>query len=183
MTGPGTGGGGAPVRIHAALVQVLGVGALIQGKSGVGKSETALELVHRGHRLVADDVVEIVAQGDGTLLGQAPDLIRHHMEIRGIGLLYVPELFGERAVQDRTRVELVCRMEHWQEGQAYERIGHDRPREEVAGVELPAVILPVRPSGNMATLVEVAVRDHLQRGLHGSAAERLDERFRSGTRG
>jgi len=168
------------VRIHAALVHVLGVGALIRGPSGVGKSETALELVHRGHRLVADDVVEIIPQKDGTLLGQAPDLIRHHMEIRGIGLLYVPELFGEKAVLAQARVELICRMEHWREGEAYERIGHDRPSESVAGQELPAVVLPVRPSGNMATLVEVAVRDHLQRGLRGSAAERLDRRFKAG---
>ncbi|MCP5058739.1 MAG: hypothetical protein GY937_18720 [bacterium] len=170
-----------PARIHAALVQVLGVGVLIRGPSGVGKSETALELIQRGHRLVADDVVEIETCGDGFLMGRSPELIRHHMEIRGIGLLYVPELFGEKAVLERARIELICRMEQWQEGEGYERVGHDRPRESIAGQELPAVVLPVRPSGNMATLVEVAVRDHLQRGLRGSAAERFDQRFRAGS--
>ncbi|MCP3983833.1 MAG: hypothetical protein GY723_05560 [bacterium] len=169
------------MRIHAVLVRVHGVGVLIRGPSGVGKSETALELIQRGHCLVADDVVEIEVGDDGFLTGGSPELIRHHMEIRGIGLLYVPELFGEKAVVDRARIELICRMEHWRDGEAYERIGHDRPRERVAGLELPAVILPVRPSGSMATLVEVAVRDHLQRSLHGSAAERFDQRFRAGT--
>lgn len=159
---------------------MLGVGALIRGPSGVGKSETALELVRRGYRLVADDVVEIETGPDGCLLGRAPELIRHHMEIRGIGLLFVPELFGEKAVLDEARIELVCRLEHWREDESYERVGHDRPSENVAGRELPAVILPVRPSGNMATLVEVAVRDHLQRGLRGSAASRFDQRFKAG---
>ena len=170
------------MRIHGALVQVLGVGALIRGPSGVGKSETALELVQRGHRLVADDVVEIEAGPEGWLLGCAPELIRHHMEIRGIGLIFVPELFGEKSVLDQARIELVCRLEHWREGEAYERVGHDRPSETVAGQELPAVILPVRPSGNMATLVELAVRDHLQRSLRGSTAERFDQRFRASSR-
>ncbi len=167
------------MRIHGALVQVLGVGILVRGPSGVGKSETALELVTRGHRLVADDVVELEIQSGGRLEGSAPELIRHHMEIRGIGLVYVPELYGEMAVLDRCRVELVCRLEHWDEGAEYDRTGLDRPTEEVAGLELPALVLPVRPSGNMATLVELAARDHLQRGLHGSAAARLEQRFKA----
>jgi len=171
----------APVRIHAALVQVLGVGVLIRGKSGVGKSETALELITRGHRLVSDDVVEIETSANGDLIGSAPPLIRHHMEIRGIGLLLVPELFGDKAVLDASRIEMVCRLEHWKDGAEYDRTGLDRPVEDVAGQSLPALILPVRPSSNMATLVEVAVRDHLQRSLHGSAAERLEARFKAGT--
>lgn len=167
------------MRIHGALVQVLGVGVLIRGPSGIGKSETALELLSRGHCLVADDVVEVAALGH-ELTGTAPELIRHHMEIRGIGLIYVPDLFGEKAVLERARIELVCRLERWQEGAEYDRTGLDRPTEEVAGLALPALILPVRPSGNMATLIEVAVRDHLQRGLRGSAAARLEARFKAG---
>ena len=165
---------------------MLGVGVLLRGPSGVGKSETALELVTRGHRLVADDVVEVslgapgASGSEGWLVGSAPELIRHFMEIRGIGLFRVPELFGERAVLDRARIELVCRLEHWREDAAYDRTGHDRPTEELEGVVLPALVLPVRPSGNMATLVEVAVREHLHRGLGGSAAEQLDARFRRG---
>ena len=167
------------MRIHGALVQVLGVGVLIRGPSGIGKSETALELVTRGHRLIADDVAEVAVQGT-SLTGAAPELIRHHIEIRGIGLLFVPDLFGEKAVMDRARIELVCRLEHWKQGAEYERIGLERHTEEIAGRELPALVLPVRPSGNMATLVEVAVRDHLQRGLRGSAAARLEARFKAG---
>lgn len=167
--------------IHAALVHVLGVGVLIRGPSGVGKSETALELLTRGHRLVADDVVEIRRDERGDLIGRAPELIRHHMEIRGLGLLFVPELFGEKAVLDEARIDLVCRLEHWNEGASYDRTGLDRPVEAVEGEELPAIVLPVRPSANMATLIEVGVRDHMHRSLRGSAAERLEARFRATT--
>jgi HPr kinase/phosphorylase len=162
-------------------VEVLGLGALLRGPSGVGKSETALELIRRGHRLVADDVVELTTEA-GVLRGAAPTLIRHHVEIRGLGILYVPELYGPDAVRESCPVALVCRLEHWREDAAYERVGFERPSEEILGVTLPSLLLPVRPAGNMATLVEVAVRDHRLRASGVVAAERLDERVQEESR-
>lgn len=166
------------IQRHGALIDVLDVGVLLLGKSGVGKSECALELVTRGHRLVADDVVRIRSVAE-TLMGCAPERIRHYMEIRGIGLLYIPELYGEDSVRSEFSVDLVCRLEAWREGAEYERIGIDRPRQCLAGVCIPALVLPVRPARNVATLVEVAVRDHLRRQAGSNAAERLDARLRA----
>ena len=166
-------------QVHGALVEVLGVGVLIRGPSGIGKSETALELVARGHRLVADDVVRIERLEDGSPSGFAPEIIRHHIEIRGIGILYVPDLYGAEAVRESAGIGVVCRLEHWREGAEYDRVGFARATESVAGVEVPMILLPVRPSGNMATLIEVAIRDHLHRCAGaGSAASRLDQRLR-----
>ena len=165
------------IQAHGALIEVLGVGVLLLGRSGVGKSECALELVLRGHGLVADDVVRI-EERDGKLHGRSPERIRHYMEIRGIGLLYIPELYGDQAVREESGVDLLCRLETWREGADYERVGIERPRETLAGVSIPALVLPVRPARNMATLVEVAVRDHLRREAGSNAAERLDARMR-----
>jgi len=159
------------------------VGVLLLGASGIGKSECALELVSRGHRLVADDVVLVWRAPDERLFGSAPALIRHFMEIRGIGLLYIPELFGPEAVREECEIDLVCRMERWREDASYERVGHERPTEEILGVGRPALLLPVRPAGNMATLVEVAARDSQLRRTGPSAARRLDERFHGAARG
>ena len=170
------------IQAHGALIEVLGVGVLLLGPSGVGKSECALELVARGHRLVADDIVRIRSEKDGEqgrVVGTAPELIRHYIEIRGIGLLYIPELYGATSVREESSVDLVCRLEPWQDDTEYERIGLERPGELVAGVSLPALVLPVRPARNMATLVEVAVRDHLQRQAGSNAAQRLDDRMRA----
>lgn len=165
----------SPIQVHGALVDVLGVGVLLRGKSGVGKSETALELVTRGHKLVADDVVRLRVDADGRLWGWGPELIRHHVEIRGIGILDVPDLFGTDAVIGEAPVDLDCQLEEWRKMKSYERVGIERPTVELAGVAIPSLTLPVRP--HMATLVEVAVRDHLQRLTAGSAAERLDRRL------
>ncbi len=173
-------------QIHAALVEVLNVGVLLRGDSGVGKSECALELVQRGHGLVADDVVLLRTHGEGEpapeLRGRAPDLIRHYMELRGIGLLNISDLYGPESVRNESRVELICQLEAWRDGFDYERIGLDRPIEEVLGVPLPALTLPVRPARSMATLVEVAVRDLLRRKMGINAARRLDDRLREKTR-
>lgn len=151
---------------------------LLLGPSGIGKSECALELVTRGHRLVADDVVRIVRDAAGCLTGRAPLLIRHYVEIRGLGLLSVPELFGADAVRDETQIGLVCRLERWREDAEYERVGIDRPTEPILGVDVPALLLPLRPAGSMATLVEVGVRDLLRRRAGSNAARTLDERVR-----
>ncbi len=166
------------MRVHGALVEVEGSGVLLLGASGVGKSETALELVVRGGRLAADDVVELFVDESGGLRGRAQPLIRHHIEIRGIGILYLPELYGERSVCDETGVDLVCRLETWQQDAEYDRLGLERQREGFLGVEIPALVLPVRPSANMALLVEVALRDQRARKLGESAAQRLDRRIR-----
>ncbi len=176
------------IQIHGALVEILGVGVLLRGESGIGKSECALELVQRGFRLVADDVVRLralPAEGSGIapdqkriLVGRAPELIRHYMEIHGVGLVFVPDLYGAGAVAERSRVDLVCRLESWQAGRKYERIGLDRPCEQLAGVPVPTLVLPVRPASSMATMVEVAAREHIQRRKGINAAQRLDDRLR-----
>lgn len=169
-------------QVHGALVDVLGVGVLILGPSGIGKSETALELVRRGNRLVADDVVRVRVEKAG-LVASAPPLIRHHIEIRGLGILYLPDLFGPEAVVDEFSVDLACHLEHWREGSPYERTGLDRPSEEILGVSLPALLLPMRPGGNMATLIEVAVRDYKVRKAGIVAPQRLDARLREEVEG
>jgi len=175
------------IQVHGGLVEILGVGVLLRGASGIGKSECALELVQRGYRLVADDVVKIdvVAPeqegGAPVLLGRAPELIRHYMEIRGIGLVCVPDLYGPDSVLLEARIDLVCRLERWQEGAAYERIGLERETELLGEIAMPTVVLPVRPARSMATLVEVAARDHLQRLAGVNAAQRLDDRLRAET--
>jgi HPr kinase/phosphorylase len=166
------------VSVHGALLEVHGVGTALLGPSGVGKSECALELLNRGHRLVADDVIELTPESDHCLKGRAPERIRHYMEIRGIGIIFVPDLFGADSVCDEVSVDLVCRLERWREGAAYERLGLERPEEVFAGVRLPRLTLPARPGGSMATVVELAAREHLQRRAGVNAAQRLDRRLR-----
>ena len=171
-------------QIHGALVEVLGLGIVLTGPSGVGKSECVLELVQRGHRLVADDVVRLrAARVSGAapyLIGTSPDPIRHYLEIRGIGLLCIPDLYGKESVLDEHRIDLVCRLEKWRMGADYERIGLDRPLEKLAEVAIPTLTIPMRPATSSATLVEVAGRDALQRRAGNNAAKRLDERLKKG---
>lgn len=150
---------------------------MLLGPSGIGKSECALDLVTRGHALVADDVVRIRAEG-GALSGTAPETIRFFMEIRGVGLLYLPDLYGAASVRERGPVDLVCKLEEWREGADFDRIGEERAREAFAGVELPVVTLPARPAGSMATLVEAAVRDHRHRRTGSTGAARIDAAMR-----
>jgi HPr kinase/phosphorylase len=166
------------MSVHGALLRVHGVGVLLLGPSGIGKSECALELVGRGHQLVADDVVELRALPDGRVMGQAPERVRHYMEIRGLGIVFVPDLYGEDSVCEETGVDLVCVLERWRDDASYERVGLERPRAELAGVPLPRLVLPARPAGSMATVIEVAARDHLQRRAGVNAARRLDRRVR-----
>jgi len=165
------------MMIHGSLLDVRGVGTLLLGPSGIGKSECALELLSRGHRLVADDVLEIRAGSDGRVVGSAPERVRHFMEIRGIGIVSILDLFGPDAVRDEMPVDLICHLVKWRQGVEYERVGLDRPTEEIGGVRVPSLTLPARPGGSMATVVEVAVRDHLRRCEGTVAARRLDERL------
>ncbi len=165
--------------VHGALVEVYGVGTALLGVSGVGKSECALELVTRGHRIVADDVIELSTTEDGKVIGRSPERIRHHMEIRGVGIFSVPALFGENSVLLEVAVELNCRLERWREGAAYERVGIDWPMGEIGGVQRPELTLPARPGGSMATIVEVVAREHTQRLAGRNAAAALDARLRA----
>jgi HPr kinase/phosphorylase len=164
--------------VHGALLDVHGVGVMLLGPSGIGKSECALELINRGHRLAADDVVELVVRGDGKLIGRGPERIRHHMEIRGLGIFFVPDLLGGDSVCDEMAVDLICRLERWREDAVYERVGLERDTEVLSGVEVPVLTLPARPGGSMATVVEISAREHLQRARGVNAAMRLDQRLR-----
>lgn len=150
-------------RRHGVLMEIHGLGVLIEGESGVGKSECALDLLVRGHRLVADDVVEVWRTGPDTLRGSAPELLREHMEIRGLGILNVREVFGVTAVSGPVGLGLSIRLVRWQESKEVERLGLDPQTVEVLGVALPRVVIPVSPGRNLSTLVETAVRVHLLR--------------------
>src|SRR6187200_281347 len=167
--------------VHGVLMDILGLGVLIIGESGIGKSECALDLVVRGHRLVADDAVELRARADAFLMGTCPELTRHHMEIRGLGLINVQDLFGVASTRTSKRVELVVQLERWDPTHEYDRLGLDEAHYETVGVDVPMVRMPVAPGRNLAILVEVAARNQLLRsGGHHSAqrlAERLDEQL------
>ena len=167
-------------QLHGCLVEVMGTGVLILGPSGVGKSECVIELVRRGQRLVADDVVRLRTTDDGRrLVGWSPEHIRHYIEVRGLGLMSVADLFGPEATLDECEVGFVVRLEGWETGAEFERIGLERPLETFLGVEVPAVLLPVHAANNLATLVELAIRDWQLRKDGVNAAQRLDERLRS----
>jgi HPr kinase/phosphorylase len=157
----------APVEatLHGVLVVVYGIGVLLLGESGSGKSECALDLVTRGHRLVADDVVEIWGNGAGAVTGRGPARIRHHMEIRGLGIINIQDLFGVAAICERKRIELVIQLEAWQAEKEYDRLGLAEYRYPLLGVEIPMLRVPVSAGRNVAILVEVAARNHLLKGM------------------
>jgi HPr kinase/phosphorylase len=162
--------------LHGVLVDVNGVGVLIIGASGIGKSECALDLVERGHRLVADDVVEIRRRNED-LVGQASDLIRHLIEVRGLGVLNIAELYGVAATRDHKRIELVVELEPWSPRAAYDRLGLEERNLTILGLEVRSLLLPVSPGRNVAGIVEVAARNFLlqRRGHH--AGEELSRRI------
>jgi HPr kinase/phosphorylase len=167
--------------LHAALLDVLGLGVLIAGESGIGKSETALDLIARGHRLVADDTVEVRKRAERILIGTCPELTRHHMELRGLGIINVKELFGIASTRSSKRIELVVQLERWDPARAYERLGLDDTFYEILGLKVPLLSLPVTPGRNIAFLVEVAARNQLLRARgHNSArllADRLEQQL------
>ena len=171
----------ARTDVHGVLMDIIGLGVLIIGESGIGKSECALDLVVRGHRLVADDAVELRARAEAFLIGTCPELTRHHMEIRGLGLINVQDLFGVASTRRSKRVELVVQLERWDPSREYDRLGIDETHYETLGVRVPMIRMPVAPGRNLAILVEVAARNQLLRyGGHNSArrlADRLDEQL------
>jgi HPr kinase/phosphorylase len=163
--------------IHGVLLDVLGLGVLLIGESGIGKSECALDLVCRGHRLVADDTVEVRRRAESIVLGSCPELTRNHMELRGLGLINVRDLFGVAATRTSKRVEMVVQLERWDESREYDRLGLDEQHFELLGLRVPLVHMPVAPGRNLATLVEVAARNQLLRVRGINAARALAARL------
>lgn len=157
---------------HGVLLDIAGEGVLITGDSGVGKSETAIELVKRGHRLVADDAVDIRREAD-QLLGKAPELIQHYIELRGIGVVNVQQLLGMSAVKPEAQVDLVVHLERWREDKFYDRFGLDEERVNILGIEVPIVTIPVQPGRNLATIVEVAAMNNRCKKYGFNAAQQL----------
>lgn len=151
----------ARTTLHGVLIDVFGVGILILGKSGIGKSECALDLVMRGHRLVADDIVDVYRRKQDAVYGTGSPLIKHHMEVRGLGIINIKDLFGVAAVRDTKKIELVLELVEWDPQQEYDRLGLDENKYNVLDVELPLLVVPVRPGRNMTTIIEVAARNHL----------------------
>jgi HPr kinase/phosphorylase len=169
--------------LHGVLLDILGLGVLVAGESGIGKSECALDLVVRGHRLVADDTVEVYRRTEEIVIGTCPALTRHHMEIRGLGVINVHDLFGVAATRSSKRIELVVQLERWEAGHDYDRLGLDDHVFDILGVALPLVRMPVGPGRNVAMLVEVAARNQLlrARGRHAARdlAARVDRQLRT----
>ncbi|HZJ68432.1 MAG TPA: HPr(Ser) kinase/phosphatase [Candidatus Eisenbacteria bacterium] len=164
------------ISMHGVFVEVYGEGILILGDSGVGKSETALEIVKRGHRLIADDLVEIRKVSDTTLLGRAPEVIRHLIEIRGLGILDVKELYGVSSVKMQENIQFVINLEFWDEKKVYDRMGLIEETTEVLDIDIPSITIPVRPGRNLAIIVEVAAINFRQKAMGYNAALALTER-------
>jgi HPr kinase/phosphorylase len=159
--------------VHGVLVEVHGEGLLITGDSGVGKSETALELIKRGHRFIADDAVEIKKVSKNSLVGTAPELIRDYMELRGIGVINVRHIYGVGAVKPQSAIDLVVKLEPWDDNKAYDRLGLSSETEDILGVTVPAVTIPVRPGRNLAVILELAAMNNRQKKMGFNAAETL----------
>ena len=158
---------------HGVLVDIYGEGVLLMGDSGIGKSETALELIKRGHRLVADDAVEIKLIGENMLIGSAPEIIRYYMELRGIGVINVRHIYGVGAVKPESSIDLVVHLEPWDDKKAYDRLGLTNETENILGVTLPRVTIPVMPGRNLAVIMELAAMNNRQKKMGFNAAELL----------
>ena len=180
------------LRLHLApritcsgvMLEVYGEGVLIQGESGVGKSEVAIELIKRGHRIIADDAVDIIKNNSGKLVASSPELIRHYMELRGIGVIDVRRLFGMGAIKDAQEIDLVVNLEAWKEGKVYDRLGMDSTYVEILDTALPSLTIPVKPGRNLASILEVAAMNNRNRKMgHNAALEltmRMDEQMNQG---
>ncbi|MGG3494959.1 HPr(Ser) kinase/phosphatase [Peribacillus simplex] len=163
--------------VHGVLVDIYGLGVLITGKSGVGKSETALELVKRGHRLVADDCVEIRQEDQDTLVGNAPDLIEHLLEIRGLGIINVMTLFGAGAVRSNKKISIVINLELWEKNKQYDRVGLDEEKMKIIDTEVTKITVPVRPGRNLSVIIEVAAMNYRLKRMGVNAAEQFSDRL------
>jgi HPr kinase/phosphorylase len=170
--------------LHGVLLDVFGVGILLLGKSGIGKSEIALDLVMRGHRLVADDIVDVARRKAGVVYGAGNAVIKHHMEIRGLGIINIKDLFGISAVRERKKIELVIELVEWDPRREYDRLGVDEQKFTIVDVQVPLAVVPVRPGRSMTTIIEVAARNHLLKlqGHHSARefADRLNRAIAEG---
>jgi len=170
------------ISIHGEFLEVHGEGVLITGESGVGKSETALELVKRGHRLIADDVVEIRKVSEDTLLGTSPEIIRHFIELRGIGIVDVKSMYGVGAIKKIDSIGMVVNLEFWDENKKYDRMGVEQNYKNILGIDIPYYIIPVRPGRNLAIILEVAAMELRQMRMGYNAAkvlhDRIEEKFK-----
>ena len=164
--------------VHGSLADVYGIGLLFVGESGIGKSECVLDLVERGHRLVADDVVLVSKEGNELLIGRGHELQKHHMEIRGVGIIDVPSLFGGRAIRQQKRIEVVVHLEIWDQDREYTRTGLESEYEEILGVEIPKVTVPLNPGKNITVISEVVAMSHLMRYTGVESSEAFDRRLR-----
>ena len=164
---------------HGVLVEVYGEGVLILGDSGVGKSETAIELVKRGHRLIADDAVEIKRTSAKALVGSAPEIIRHYVELRGIGIVDVRRLFGMGSVKLAEKIDLVVTLEPWVQGKMYDRLGMESETIEILGIHVPSLTIPVRPGRNLAVVLEIAAMNNRQKKMGYNTAEEFNKRLMS----
>lgn len=165
------------VTRHGVFIEVYGEGILLVGDSGIGKSETAIELVKRGHRLIADDAVEIKKVSAKKLLGSAPDLIRHYVELRGIGIVDVRRIFGMGAIKELEQIDLVINLEPWVNGKMYDRFGLQNETVNILDVEVPSVTIPVTPGRNMAIIIEIAAMNHRQKKMGYNTAEEFNKRL------
>jgi HPr kinase/phosphorylase len=166
-------------QLHGVLVDVFGVGLLLMGKSGIGKSECAIELVLRGHRLVADDVVRCDWRPPGMVFGAPPDLLRHHIEVRGLGVLNIKDMFGVTAVRERKRIDVVVRLEEWKDEGTYDRLGIEDRYHAILGTPIRMLTVPVRPGRDMGSIVEMAARNELLRRAGKNPAREFAERIES----
>ncbi|MBQ8341119.1 MAG: HPr(Ser) kinase/phosphatase [Clostridia bacterium] len=167
------------VTRHGVLVEVYGEGLLLLGDSGVGKSETAIELVKRGHRLIADDAVEIKRVSAKTLVGAAPPIIRHYVELRGIGIVDVRRIFGMGAVKDSQGIDLVINLEPWVQGKMYDRLGLDEEKMDILGNRVPCITIPVKPGRNLAVILEIAAMNNRQKRMGYNTAEEFNKKLMS----
>lgn len=166
-------------HVHGVLVDVLGVGVLLLGKSGIGKSECALDLVIRGHRLVADDIIYIKKKMPAALVGQAGETIQHHMEIRGLGIINIKDLYGVSSIREKKIIDLVLELVEWDPVQEYDRLGIDDQVHTILGVDLPHLKIPVRPGRNLTSIIEVAARNFLLKGMGYHSAREFHEKLLS----
>lgn len=162
---------------HGVLVEVYGEGLLILGDSGIGKSETAIELVKRGHRLIADDAVEIKRVSPKTLVGSAPEIIKHYVELRGIGIVDIRRIFGMGAIKETEKIDLVINLEHWVKDKMYDRLGLDEEKVNILGNDIPAITIPVMPGRNLAIILEIAAMNHRQKKMGYNTAEEFNKRL------
>jgi HPr kinase/phosphorylase len=163
--------------VHGVLMDVYGVGVLILGKSGIGKSECALDLILRGHRLVADDMVHIQKRSPSSVIGSGFEVIQHHMEIRGLGIINIRSLFGVEAIREKKKIELVLELMEWDTHREYDRLGFEEEKFSILGIELPMLRIPVTPARNLTTIIEVAVRNHLLKGMGYDSALEFEKKL------